>query len=145
MRLLLQRTLESIAATQALAQDLLPLLPPGAVVALQGPLGAGKTTLVQALVQALGFSGRATSPTYTLVHLYPTPAGPVVHADLYRLEDPTPLLPELEALEEGARLTLVEWGDPGRLGASHLLRLIPQGKARRVELWEVHPREQQGV
>lgn len=137
MRLLLSRSLRSLEETQALAQDLLPLLPPGAVVALEGPLGAGKTTLVQALARALGFAGRVTSPTYTLIHLYPTPEGPLVHADLYRLQDPAPLLPELEALKEGARLVLVEWGEAGPLGASHLLRLLPQGEVRRAELWQV--------
>ncbi|SDF11876.1 tRNA threonylcarbamoyladenosine biosynthesis protein TsaE [Thermus arciformis] len=145
MRLLLARTLGSLEDTRALAREVLPLLPPGAVVALEGPLGAGKTTLVRFLAEALGFRGRVTSPTYTLIHTYPTPEGLLVHADLYRLPDPQSLLPQLLAAEEEARLTLVEWGDPEALGAGFLLRLRPEGEVRRAELWELHPGEQEGV
>lgn len=145
MRLLLSRTLKSLEDTQALAREVLPLLPPGALVALQGPLGAGKTTLVRFLAQALGFPGRVTSPTYTLIHTYPTPEGPLVHADLYRLEAQEALLPQLEAAGEEARLLLVEWGDPETLGAHFLLRLTPLGEARQAELWQLHPRQEEGV
>ncbi len=145
MRLLLSRTLHTLEDTQALAREVLPLLPQGAVVALEGPLGAGKTTFVRFLAEALGFPGRVTSPTYTLIHTYPTPEGPLVHADLYRLKDPRALLPQLLAAGEEARLTLVEWGKPEELEADFLLRLIPQGEARRAELWQVHPRQEEGV
>jgi tRNA threonylcarbamoyladenosine biosynthesis protein TsaE len=62
MRLLLERTLKALEDTQALAREVLPLLPRGAVVALEGPLGAGKTTFVRFLAEALGFPGRVTSP-----------------------------------------------------------------------------------
>jgi len=145
MRLLLSRTLHTLEDTQALAWEVLPLLPQGAVVALEGPLGAGKTTFVRFLAEALGFPGRVTSPTYTRIHTYPTPEGPLVHADLYRLKDPKALLPQLWAAEEGARLTLVEWGEPEDLEADFLLRLTPHGEARRAELWQVHPRQEEGV
>ena len=139
MRLLLSRRLSRLEDTQALAEEVLGLLPRGALVAIEGPLGAGKTTFVGFLVRALGFPGRVTSRTY------PTPEGPVVHADLYRLKDPSLLLGQLEAALEGARLGLVEWGEPHPLGASHLLRLSPEGEARRAELWEVGPGEEKGV
>ncbi|WP_117238028.1 tRNA (adenosine(37)-N6)-threonylcarbamoyltransferase complex ATPase subunit type 1 TsaE [Thermus sediminis] len=145
MRLLLSRTLHTLEDTRALAQEVLPLMPPGGVVALTGPLGAGKTTFVRFLAEALGFRGRVTSPSYTLIHAYPTPEGLLVHADLYRLEDPKPLLPQLLAAEEEARLTLVEWGEPETLEADFLLRLIPEGEARRAELWQVRPSEEEGV
>ncbi|WP_234554560.1 tRNA (adenosine(37)-N6)-threonylcarbamoyltransferase complex ATPase subunit type 1 TsaE [Thermus caliditerrae] len=145
MRLLLTRTLRDLADTQALARELLPLLPHGARVVLEGPLGAGKTTLARFLAEALGFRGRVTSPTYTLVHTYPTLEGPVVHADLYRLKDPTAFLPELLAAQEESRLLLVEWGDPKALEADFLLRLIPEGGVRRAELWQLHPRQEQSV
>ncbi|WP_337845641.1 tRNA (adenosine(37)-N6)-threonylcarbamoyltransferase complex ATPase subunit type 1 TsaE [Thermus sp.] len=144
MRKLLERTLQGLEDTQALAQALLPLLPFGAVVALKGPLGAGKTTLVRFLAEALGFRGRVTSPTYTLIHHYPTPEGEVVHADLYRLREPKTLFPLLEAAREGARLVLVEWGKP-EMGADFLLTLTPLGETRRAELWEVNPAEEKGV
>ncbi len=145
MRLLLARTLQSLEDTRSLAREVLPLLPRGAVVALEGPLGAGKTTLVRFLAEAMGFRGRVTSPTYTLIHTYPTPEGPLVHADLYRLPNPGELLSQLLAAGEEARLTLVEWGDPKALEAGFLLRLTPQGEARKAELWELGPGQQEGV
>ncbi|APD09472.1 MULTISPECIES: tRNA (adenosine(37)-N6)-threonylcarbamoyltransferase complex ATPase subunit type 1 TsaE [Thermus] len=143
--LLLTRTLGSLEDTQALAKEVLPLLPQGALVVLEGPLGAGKTTFARFLAEAMGFGGRVTSPTYTLIHTYPTPQGPLVHADLYRLKDSHLLLPQLEAAREGARLLLVEWGDPEGLEADFLLRLIPQGEVRQAELWHLHPGEEEGV
>ena len=145
MGLLLERTLKTLEDTQALAGEVLPLLPEGSLVVLQGPLGAGKTTFVRFLAQALGFGGRVTSPSYTLIHTYPTPEGPLVHADLYRLKDPALLLPQLEASREGARLVLVEWGDPEALGADFLLRLTPQGEVRQAELWQLHPGQEEGI
>ena len=81
-------------ATERLAGWLAPRLPEGAVLLLQGPMGAGKTTFVRHLARALGFAGRVTSPTYTLMHTYPTPSGPLLHVDVYRL-------PEAEALPGG--------------------------------------------
>ena len=145
MRLLLSRTLRTLEDTGALAREVLPLLPQGALVALQGPLGAGKTTLVRFLAEALGFEGRVTSPTYTLIHTYPTPEGPLVHADLYRLKDPKLLPPQLWSAGEGARLIVVEWGEPEALEAGFLLRLVPEGEARRAELWQLDPGKEEGV
>ncbi len=54
-------------------------------VALYGPLGAGKTTLVQAACEGADVADPVLSPSYTLVHRYRTPQGPVYHVDLYRL------------------------------------------------------------
>ena len=86
------------------------------VVALRGELGAGKTTLVQAICRGYGVAEPVTSPTYALVHEYAAPRGPVWHADLYRLRGPD----ELDALGwdelvASDRLGLVEW--PERAGA----------------------------
>lgn len=52
-----------------------------------GEMGAGKTTLIKALVKALGSTDQAASPTFSLVNQYETPSGPVFHFDFYRIED----------------------------------------------------------
>jgi tRNA threonylcarbamoyladenosine biosynthesis protein TsaE len=57
-----------------------------AIIGFSGDLGAGKTTLVQAICRGLGAAVPATSPTYALVHHYDSPAGPVYHVDCYRLQ-----------------------------------------------------------
>lgn len=76
--------------TEALGQQLAQWLPEAAVVALRGPLGAGKTAFVRGLATGLGASSRVTSPTFTLVHEYGGRI-PVFHFDLYRLGGPDEL------------------------------------------------------
>jgi len=89
-----------------------------AVLFLTGELGAGKTTLVRGFVAALGVAAPVRSPTYTLVELYAAGALTVVHADLYRLRDPSELEPlGLRDLAAPGFLWLIEW--PER-GAGHL-------------------------
>src|SRR6185503_5937168 len=83
----------------------------GAIVALTGELGAGKTCFVQGLVRGLGVDTRATSPTFVLVNEYRGRV-PVHHVDLYRLDR----LTEIEALGvpdlfDHGSVTLVEWAD----------------------------------
>lgn len=70
------------------------------VVAISGELGAGKTTLVQAICHGAGVREPVTSPTFSLVHRYHVPGAswPIYHLDLYRLDDP-------------AELTNIGWGD----------------------------------
>jgi tRNA threonylcarbamoyladenosine biosynthesis protein TsaE len=88
---------------------------PGGVVWLSGDLGAGKTTLVQAVAAAAGAEA-ARSPTFALVHEYRSPAGPLVHVDCYRLRRPEEARDlDLTALASDARLMLIEW--PERAGA----------------------------
>lgn len=71
--------------TRRAAASLKSLLKPGAVLALHGDLGAGKTCFVQGLADALGCRAPVTSPTFTLLHEYPGDL-PLYHADLYRLD-----------------------------------------------------------
>ncbi len=107
--------LASEADTAALGAALARCLRGGELIALRGPLGAGKTTLVRALLQALGHRGRVKSPTYTLVESYEAGGLRLHHFDLYRLEDP-------EALEylgirdflDGSAVCLVEWPERGQ-------------------------------
>ncbi len=86
---------------------------PGAVLSLEGELGAGKTTLVRGICEALGVRDAVTSPTYALRHDYVGEGDrTVLHVDCFRLEDADEL--EALALEDARRegaVVLVEWGD----------------------------------
>ena len=75
------------AATIALGRELAPLLAPGMVVWLDGDLGAGKTTLVRALLRGLGHRGPVKSPTYTLVEVYVVSSIYWYHFDFYRFNE----------------------------------------------------------
>jgi tRNA threonylcarbamoyladenosine biosynthesis protein TsaE len=85
-------------------------LPPGAVLALEGDLGAGKTTLAQAIVRGLGVTEPASSPTYALVHRYRGRRGPVFHLDCYRLRTPAEAADlDWEGLLREGDALLIEW------------------------------------
>jgi len=103
------------AATETLGRRLSGLARPGDVIALEGPLGAGKTTLARAFIRSLtGPDEEVPSPTFTLVQTYRGRTGAIWHFDLFRLSRPEEAL-ELgldEALAEG--IVLIEW--PERLG-----------------------------
>ncbi|HEX2591414.1 MAG TPA: tRNA (adenosine(37)-N6)-threonylcarbamoyltransferase complex ATPase subunit type 1 TsaE [Rhizomicrobium sp.] len=108
--------------TEALGARIARGLGRGETVALQGDLGAGKTTLARAILRSLGVSEDVPSPTFTLVQSYETDAFPVRHFDLYRIEDEEEL-DELgfdEAVDEG--VVLVEWPEraPHRIPADAL-------------------------
>jgi len=99
-----------------LGRRLADLARPGDVIALSGPLGAGKTSIARGLLAALGLEEEAPSPSFAIVQPYEPPEVrfPVLHVDLYRLDDPS----EAEELGlDDARydsLLVVEW--PERLG-----------------------------
>lgn len=145
----LVRQLRDRSDTQRLAKALAPLLEPGDLILLEGPLGAGKTYFVRALARSLGLpeSTRVASPTFTLVHEHPTEPL-LLHADLYRLSDDERGVRELglvERRDDGA-LLVVEWGQPfERLlgGDALLLRLEREpGTARRALFSAGGPRSQ---
>lgn len=98
--------------TRRLGRALAHSLPVNAVIALIGPLGAGKTRIVQAVAEAAGIEpGTVTSPTFVLVHEY---AGrvPIFHFDVYRMRDEDEFLaigPEEYFAREG--WTFIEWAD----------------------------------
>src|ERR1700749_3279066 len=105
------------AATVALGGRIAKGLETGDAVALEGDLGAGKTTLARAILRALGVTEDVPSPTFTLVQIYETPLLTVRHYDLYRIEKVSEIA-ELgidEAIEDG--IALVEWPEraDGRL------------------------------
>ena len=95
--------------TEELGRRIASGLKAGDTVALQGDLGAGKTTLARAILRGLGVSGEVPSPTFTLVQQYDTPRLRIAHCDFYRIEDPAEVeeLGLEDALAEGA--LLIEW------------------------------------
>ncbi len=132
----LTREVESLDQTRRLARELAGLLRAGDVVLLDGPLGAGKTTLIRSLAGALGIDERAvSSPTYVVVNEYPNQSGPdVVHADAYRLggSDDLDAL-GWDELTSGGAIVLVEWGE--RIEGAHpdAVRIViePTGETSR--------------
>lgn len=88
---------------------------PPVVVVIRGELGAGKTTLVQAICRGYGVEEEVTSPTFALVHEYQAPRSPVYHLDLYRLDRPAQLdAIGWDEIVSARALVLVEW--PERAG-----------------------------
>lgn len=75
----------SEAETEDLGRRLAAALSPGAVVACRGGLGMGKTAFTRGLAQGLGYEGRVTSPTFTIVNEYEGGRLPLFHFDMYRL------------------------------------------------------------
>jgi tRNA threonylcarbamoyladenosine biosynthesis protein TsaE len=109
-------TAEATEACGARLARALPAHPQALQLHLHGDLGAGKTTLARGFVQALGYSGVVRSPTYTLVEIYALGALTVVHADLYRLGDPSEFETlGLRDLALAGHVWLIEW--PERAGA----------------------------
>ncbi len=103
-------SLPSLADSEAFASRMAARLRAGDLVLLSGDLGAGKTTFVRAVLQALGFLGAVRSPTFNLIQTFDTQP-PVMHADLYRLQGAAGT-----GIEEyfDSHLCLIEW--PDRLG-----------------------------
>ena len=97
--------------TEALGARLAAILPPGSVVAYQGGLGMGKTAFTRGLASGLGYPGRVTSPTFTIVNEY-LGAIPLFHFDMYRLGSAEELF-EIgwdDYLERGG-ICVVEWSE----------------------------------
>lgn len=97
------------AATHALAARLAAHLRAGDVLLLDGPLAAGKTSFVRALVAARGSADPVSSPTYTIAQHYDSPAGPILHVDAYRLGG-AGAFHQLGLEEYDEALALIEWG-----------------------------------
>lgn len=107
----MHRTSHSPAETSAVAATLASGLSPGAVLALHGDLGAGKTCFIQGLAKALGVTVAVSSPTYTLINEYRGRL-PFYHADLYRLDDPAEALRAgLDEYLHGDGITAIEWAE----------------------------------
>jgi tRNA threonylcarbamoyl adenosine modification protein YjeE len=103
--------LSNETATANLMADLVLLIGPGDVITLSGDLGAGKTAAARAMIRYLACDDalEVPSPTFTLAQVYDLPPFPLVHADLYRINDPAELEEiGLSPLPEGT-VALIEW------------------------------------
>ena len=100
------------AETRQVAQELLETLKPGAVLALYGDLGAGKTCFIQGLAQAMGVRRAVSSPTFTLIHEYIAEGLRLYHVDLYRIRDSREALSlGLDEYIHGDGITAIEWAE----------------------------------
>jgi tRNA threonylcarbamoyladenosine biosynthesis protein TsaE len=121
---------------RAFGRELAATLKPHDWIAIDGPLGAGKTVLCAGILHGLGYAGEVASPSYAIIHHYEPPelSIAVAHADLYRLED-VGELDELGLAEEReGRITLVEWAGRSGIGyaqPSHNIRIEPQADGSR--------------
>jgi len=99
-------------------------LQPGAVLALTGALGAGKTCLVKGIARGLGVEQEVTSPTFTLIHEYRGGRLPLYHVDLYRLDSIEQAVGiGIEEYLPGDGVTVIEW-------AEKIESLLPPGTKR---------------
>ncbi len=112
--------LTDLTATKNLGAYLVRVQPAFTVLLLQGPLGAGKTSLVQGIASEIGIREPITSPTFALAQHYPNGKPPLIHLDLYRLENPLManelFLQEEEEAQAINAIMAVEW--PERLSLS---------------------------
>jgi len=140
----LTRRLADDDATSALGAAIAPLLLPGLSIHLSGPLGAGKTTLVRALLRALGERGRVRSPTFTLVEPYRAGGLELAHLDLYRFEQASEWGESgFDEYLGGDTVTLIEWPERAAplLPAPDLhIALAIEGAGRRATLTAQAPR-----
>ena len=110
-------TLDKPESTLILGSTLTKKFPDLRILLLNGPLGAGKTTLVKGIAKSLGIEEPITSPTFPLSQHYPSGSPPLIHIDLYRIDEAKTanefFLQEEEELKAMGAIMIVEW--PERL------------------------------
>jgi len=138
-----KQLLKDESATLEFGAKLAEMLPAKGIIFLYGDLGAGKTTLVRGILQALGHKGSTKSPTYTLVEPYQIDQRLIYHFDLYRLSDAEELeyMGMRDYLDQQA-LCFIEWPQNG-LGflpvADLSIKLVYEGQQRKIILEASQP------
>lgn len=107
---------KSVSETQEIAKKLAKKFQGGAIIALTGPLGAGKTTFAQGFAEGLEIKQRLLSPTFVLMREYEIPgnkSGKLFHIDLYRLENIQSMesLGLSEIFANPKNIILIEWAE----------------------------------
>jgi tRNA threonylcarbamoyladenosine biosynthesis protein TsaE len=136
-------TTHSEAETTAIGRQVAATLTVGSVVLLVGDLGAGKTAFVRGVAEGLGVEpGEVSSPTYTLIQEYRGGRLPLLHVDLYRLNDPREI-DELGLEELGAdAVVVIEWSDklPRPIAGAQSVRIQHgDGDIRQIDIADVRP------
>lgn len=144
--------LQALADWDAHLPSIIARLRPGSILALSGPLGAGKTTFAQKIAAALGVQEPVKSPTFALMRTYAL-THPIlrrlVHVDAYRFETEAEMLALnlAEELEVPGTIALIEWPERipywlmERADRVHWLTIEPREGERRRVVWEVPERE----
>ncbi|MDR2430788.1 MAG: tRNA (adenosine(37)-N6)-threonylcarbamoyltransferase complex ATPase subunit type 1 TsaE [Candidatus Margulisbacteria bacterium] len=130
-------TIASLEQTEKLAAACAKILRPGTVIALNGELGAGKTTFTKALVRASGGKDTATSPTFVLLNIYQGGLYPVYHFDFYRLASLADLenIGGPEFIPPPSGVAVIEWAEkiPDILPADHIsVNIAVEDEERRI-------------
>ncbi len=115
---------KSVKETQKIAADMAQKIiksGQGAIIALEGELGAGKTTFIKGFAKALGVKDKVKSPTFVLMKKYHVRGTELYHLDCYRVGNEKDLkIPELkEILKEPHNIVVIEW-------AEHIRKILPK-------------------
>ena len=104
---------ENLTETIKLGENFSKGLNPHSIVLLYGPIGAGKTSFVQGIAKGLSISEDITSPTFALSHHYDSGKIPLIHLDLYRLENSSMAkefyITEEEEANQNKAILVIEW------------------------------------
>ena len=139
----LRWTLDKPESTMSLGSILTKKIPDLRILLLNGPLGAGKTTLVKGIAQSLSIQEPITSPTFSLSQHYPSGSPPLIHIDLYRIDETKAanefFLQEEEESKAMGALMIIEWPDRLSLPMSDAwrgeLKYSSKNKARFFQLF----------